>query len=181
MGTCLTNNMGLITLIGIFVTVFAIFYSPIVALRVQKKIEAFNEKKQKKENIFKILMATRADVLSLEHVKALNMIDIEFYEEKTIRNAWNVYRDHLNSYPKTQNEQEQKNWGDKARDYLATLLSSISEYQGYNFDKVILKKGAYLPETHYWQPRQEEFIRAFLIKVLNGETAIKIELIPPKQ
>ena len=38
-------------------------------------------------------MATRAARLSMEHVQALNMIDITFNGEQKIIDAWNLYRD----------------------------------------------------------------------------------------
>jgi hypothetical protein len=147
-----------------------------VALRIQKKIEENNAKAQRRLNIFKTLMATRADMLSLEHVQALNMIDIEFYKEKNIRATWDVYREHLNSYPQNQSEQNQEDWQNEARKYLSDLLSSMSKSLGYDED--ILKKSAYLPNAYYWKRCEEQLIRFHLIKVLNQEKAIKIEISP---
>jgi len=94
----LTKNIEFITVIGITVTaivggisIFAIFRSPIVALRLQKELEDYNEKKSRKLSIFKTLLGTRANPVSLEHVQALNMIDIEFYEEKKIRGMLGIF------------------------------------------------------------------------------------------
>jgi len=140
----ITLSVGIVAAILAAINTWALFKAPKDALRIQKEIEANNEKKQRKLNIFKTLMATRADILSLEHVKALNMIDIEFYNEKSIRNAWDIYRKHLNSYPKNQNEQDKKNWTDKTKEYLSDLLCSISKLLGY--DENLPKNGAY---THY--------------------------------
>lgn len=74
----LNNNIGLVTtfvgciaaIVGL-ITVFAIFRAPIVALRVQKEIEDYKEQKKRKFEIFKTLLATRANTTSLEHVQAL--------------------------------------------------------------------------------------------------------------
>ncbi len=70
----LSNGMlGLLTIVAIFV-------APWAALWLQKRIERSNEKKQRKLNIFKTLLATRANVVSMDHVQALNMIDIQFFK-----------------------------------------------------------------------------------------------------
>uniref|UniRef100_UPI002AA29EDF DUF6680 family protein n=2 Tax=Serratia TaxID=613 RepID=UPI002AA29EDF len=57
----------------------AVILGPIFAVQVQKYLEQFREKKQRRLNIFRSLMSTRAERLNREHVQALNMIDIEFY------------------------------------------------------------------------------------------------------
>src|ERR1700678_3711761 len=91
----LNNNIGLITALVGLITISAIIFSPIIALKVQKETEEFKEKNQREFDIFKTLLATRAEPTSLEHVRALNLIDIEFYEAKEIRDSWNSYQDHL--------------------------------------------------------------------------------------
>ncbi len=90
MDTCFAQNTGLIAFFGVLATLV----SPFLTLWLQK---IYTEKRVKKLNIFKTLMATRADVISIKHVEALNMIDIEFYKKKNIEHAWNIYRNHLNS------------------------------------------------------------------------------------
>ena len=158
-----------------FVNTFAIFRAPITALNLQKDSEKSDEKKHRKLSIFKSLMATRANTVSHEHVQALNMIDIEFYEEKNIRNSWNIYRDHLN-LTVTQNEASQKSWEDKRVDYLTDLLYEMSQFFGYDFDKVIIKRGSYIPIAHGIISTEQAIIRKELVEVLARGKPIKIEL-----
>lgn len=180
----LNSNIGLVTavvgfiaaLVGL-VTVFAIFRAPIVALRLQKEIETFNEQKKRGLGIFKTLLATRADTVSLEHVQALNMIDVEFYSQKDIRDTWNIYRDHLNSPPQNQDKAAQDRWEEKRVDYLTDLLHCMSKFFGYDFDKVVLKKGAYSPIAHGIFNLQQNLIRHGFVGLLNGEKSIKVELV----
>jgi hypothetical protein len=54
----------------------------ISALWIQSKLDERKETRKRRLDIFKTLMATRASVLSQDHIKALNMIDIEFYGDK---------------------------------------------------------------------------------------------------
>jgi len=58
----------------------------------------------------------------------------------------------------------------------------MSEFFGYDFDKVILKKGAYSPMAHGFFNMEWALIRKGLVEVLSGNKAIKMEPIAaPKQ
>ena len=41
--------------------------------------------------IFNILMATRYNRCTIEYVRALNSIDVVFYDSKKVRKAWSDY------------------------------------------------------------------------------------------
>ena len=152
-------------------TVIAILVAPFAGICAYGKIEDRKKTYNRKLDIFKTLMATRATVLSPEHVGALNRIDIEFTEddEKPIRQAWAAYLDHLsngpqlpNSPPAGSNEEtyrtyqddyrqyqtRQETWNDGSRDRLATLLSKMGENFGYDFDEGKIKRAAYRPQHH---------------------------------
>ena len=169
--------LTLITAIVGIINIGAICLSPQIALRLQKKIEHIDENKKRKLDIFKTLMATRAAAVSFEHVKALNMIDIEFYGDNEITIAWNSYRDHLNSYPQNPTEATQKLWEEKIADYLTDLLFAMSKLLGYSFDKVLLKKGAYSPLAHGILNNEHAIIRRGFVELLTGGKTLKVELI----
>lgn len=173
------NAIGLITVV-------AIFSSPVVALRIQKKIETLKEEKQIKLGIFKTLLATRAETTSLEHVKALNMIDIEFCNEKEIIEKWNIYRQHLNSYPQSQSEQtqedfakKQQQWENERVENLTKLLYEMTKFFGYNFSEEILKHGAYSPLAYGMINLESMLVRKGLINLFQGNQAICVKLIGP--
>lgn len=102
------------------------------------------------------------------------MIDIEFYNEKRIKDFWNLYRDHLNSYPQNEDKSAQDRWVEKRIDYLTDLLYSMSEFFGYKFDKVILKKGAYSPQAHETTKLEQLIIRKEFLEILTGNKSIKV-------
>ena len=79
--------------------IVAVLVAPFLAVFAQKQIELWRERRARKLWVFKTLMATRGRALSVEHVQALNMIDLEFTKasEKEILSAWKLYHDHLNS------------------------------------------------------------------------------------
>lgn len=101
------------------ISVFAIIAGPILAIQVQKLIERITHRRDEKRRLFMTLMATRGRPLALEHVQALNMIDIIFSgkskamsiimsiifwrrskKDKAVIEAWSEFRDHLYDYPK---------------------------------------------------------------------------------
>lgn len=172
----LTDYIGFITAIVGFLTLWALFYAPIMALRIQKKIETFKEDRERKFNVFKTLLSTRGNTVSMEHVQALNTIDIEFYGNNAVEGTWNVYRDHLNSYPYGQDKATQDRWEDKRLDYITDLLYSMANFFQYNFDKVTLRKGAYSPLAHGVLNQENALIRKGVIEVLDGGKPIKIKL-----
>lgn len=164
----INDNVGLLT-------IFAIIFAPIITLQIQKLIEDYKEKNNRKLLIFKTLMATRANTLSEEHVRALNMIDIEFYSQSEIRDSWNIYRDHLNSQA-DRDEYSQKRWEEKRSDYLADMLYEISKFFNYDFNKLIIKKGSYIPIAHGILSAEQTIIRKELVEMLAKGKPLKIEV-----
>ena len=83
-----------------FITLLAIFVGPIVAVRLTRYLDDKKEIRERKLWVFKTLMSTRAYIVSVQHVEALNRIDLEFSskikKEKQVVNAWKLYLDVLN-------------------------------------------------------------------------------------
>lgn len=125
----LNENTGLLTTLVGIITIFAIVFSPIVALKVQKKLDTLTDTRDRKLNVFKTLMATRADRNSLEHIKALNMIDVEFYDDKEVTDSWNIYRCEIET--------------EVGSKLFIDLLFAMSRSLGYNFSETLLDECAY--------------------------------------
>ncbi len=121
-------------------TVVAIFTSPVVALYIQRKLDIEREATNRRLNIFKTLMATRASILSSDHVQALNMIDIEFYDNKKYAEVKKAWRSYLNARVshKVTNDAEAVQFNKDCEITLTNLLLKIGETLGYNFDETHL-------------------------------------------
>lgn len=158
----------------------AIIIAPILAVQIQKFIENKREKRARKMQIFRALMATRATPLYPQHVEALNMIDIEFFENKKITDAWKLLLDNFANYPKDPkdaNYQAQLNFSmEKSTDLLVDLLYEMAKYLNYTFDKVHIKRGAYIPKGHADYILDQEFIRRAFVGVLLGQVPIPIKV-----
>jgi hypothetical protein len=160
------------------ITILAVVAGPILAVQAQKYVEAFRERKQRRLTIFKTLMSTRAERLHREHVRSLNMIDIEFYgrrvfcirfqmpREKAVTNAWKNYNDHLNN--KTTYASEEL-WVKDADTLFTKLLYSMSINLGYDYDEVQLKRDCYRPEAHANIEKAQLDVLSGLADVLRGK------------
>lgn len=172
------------------VMILAVIAGPILAVQAQKYIESIKESKNRKLQIFHTLMSTRATRLAQDHVAALNMIDIEFYGqnrlgkryqsngEKKITNAWKVYNDHLNN--KTSGDRVGA-WVDKSDELFTSLLYSMAQYLGYEFDEVQLKRDCYRPIAHGDIENEQHKLRQGLVAVLDGKKPIPMAVtyLPP--
>lgn len=187
-------------------TVIAIIAGPILAVQVQKLIERITQKRQSKKTLFMTLMSTRGRPLVLEHVQALNMIDVIFSDksifdvffrdkrkkERAVVDAWSEYRDHLNDYPKqppsesgnglseaarTAYKSKCDDWQSRSIELLAELLAKMAASLNYHFDKVLLKKGAYTPRGYGDTELAQLVIQRGLSEVLLGLKSIPIRVV----
>lgn len=181
-------------------TIIAIIAGPILAIQIQKLIERITQKRQTKDILFKTLMSTRDNRVSLEHVRALNMIDIIFAgrskKDKAVVEAWSEYRDHLHAYPKkpptefgkdlseaqaTTYRAKCDSWQSKTTDFLTDLLDRMAKSLNYHFDKVLLKRGAYTPTGHGETEYEQLLIRRGLAEVFLGLKSIPIHIVETPQ
>lgn len=166
--TWLTANNGT-------VTVVAILLAPIIALRVQTKLDAAKEKRQRKLIIFKTLIATYATRVSPDHIQALNMINIEFYGTQSVLGSWRLYQQHLTtpdpkandtSTPIEEREKAAQQWLETGNDLFINLLVDMSNEVGFPFDKPTLSKGVYYPIAQEKIEIENKILREGLLKII---------------
>lgn len=166
--------LGIIGAILSAVTIFAIYYGPISALKTQRKLDEEREARNRKLYIFKTLMSNRATRVSPLYVQALNLIDVEFTanndKEKTVRDAWKELNDLYANYNTTPNAL------DKSNELNAVLLAAMGRSLGYDFDKVYLKKGAYYPEFLGNVELEQHTLRRQVLELLDGTGKRKLPI-----
>lgn len=155
----------------------SVILGPILAIQIQKFIDRSNEAKERKLTVFRDLMTTRASTLAFQHVSALNMVGLEFNGKKysKVTNAWKTYLDHLNSFPK-EDEEMQKIWSEKKNDQLSDLLYEMGESLGFDFDKVHIKKAGYFPQAYADQENENSFIRKKMVDVFLNQEPIPMSI-----
>jgi hypothetical protein len=154
-----------------WLTVLAIILSPLIAIQVEKYLNRRREREQRKVDVFRTLMATRAAGLSPAHVDALNRIDIEFHEEKEVKEAWKAYLDHLNTQ-----SQDDEAWGAKRQDLLAELLHAMSRPLKYDFDRTHIKRATYYPRGYGDYEQDHLSIRKGIVEVLAGRKPLPMSI-----
>lgn len=165
----------------------AVVIGPILAVQIQKILEQFREKKQKRLYIFRTLMSTRAQKLHRDHVQALNMIDIEFYgrkipliktkyqtsKEQAVTHAWKNYNNHLN---KAKEYPDINIWISKSDDLFTDLLYTISQAMNYDFDKVQLQRDCYRPIAHGDLETTQSNILKGLEDIFSGRSSLPMNI-----
>jgi hypothetical protein len=162
-----------------FAIVFATLLGPVLAIQAQRWIEVHRERRRAKDQIFRTLMATRAASLSQEHVRALNLIELEFgrgKKEKAIMEAWRSYHAHLNT-----RMSDDEAWGNRRLDLFIDLLHEMAKYLEYPFDKTQIRTSVYALVAHGAYEEEAEQIRKLLLKLLKGESSLPVSEGPPRQ
>ena len=153
------------------IMISVVLLGPIAAVQIQKWLEKLRENEIRKVNIFKTLMTTRTSKVSIDHVQALNMIDIEFIEKKYYKViiAWRDYHDHLSN-----DNPEDVNWTQRNNDLFIELLFQMAISLNYKFDKLMLKRTAYSPIAHGDIEFEQQTIRRGLATILSGKAGFPI-------
>lgn len=166
--------LGVIGAILSAISILAIYYGPINALKIQRKLDEEREARTRKVNLFKTLMSLRIQTLSPAYVQALNLIDVEFTsasdKEKAVRDAWKELLDLLTDYKIVKNAEE------KALELRVALLWTMGDCLGYKFDKVTLRKGAYYPEWFNTVELEQHSLRQQVLELLDGSGRRKLPI-----
>lgn len=160
-------------------SIAAIAFGPIFALEVQKRLEDHRATRDRKMEIFRKLMTTRATQLSPAHVEALNGIEVEFYAtsgpDKKVLDAWRLYVDHLNSG--AGEGDALMRWVDKKNALLIDLLYQMAQSLGYDIDKVTIQKNAYHPKGLVETETEQHALRKAVLAVMSGERPVQTTII----
>jgi hypothetical protein len=133
-------------------------------VQIDRFITRKRERINRKHDIFKILMATRGNPISYQHVEALNRIDLEFSGDKKYKKVVETWKEYFDNLSQKVDDNHRPTWSAKNEDLLANLLFEMSQALGYNFDKVLIKRNVYYPQGQ-WNTEQEiELIRKRCIR-----------------
>lgn len=159
-----------------WIMVAAMVLGPIVAVQIQKFLEARRELRRIRMNLFHTLMQTRGNRRDPAHVQALNSIDFLFHKDKKVVDAWRIYHDHLTSLDQLPSGAQLDQWVKRDEDCLVELLAALSQVLGYDFDTVRLKRAIYAPRANAEHQSDSEMIRRSLADILSGKQAIPVRL-----
>lgn len=154
-----------------WIMIVAVISGPIIAVQLTRYLDDKKEKRDRKLQIFKTLMATRAYTTSWEHVNALNLIDLEFTKDKTVIEAWKEYHDLLHT------SMSPDQWVQKKLELFIDLLQKMAYVLDYDFDKTHIKNSSYSPNAHGNTENEQMILRKHLIEVLEGKRSIPMDVV----
>lgn len=167
--------------------VLATFAGPVAAILVSAlmttKQEGRGRLRESRMWLFRTLLRTRGIAINVDHVAALNLVEIEFYKIEPVLAAWRNYMNHLNSVPgdHDMSPPEQAVFDDTRTDLLAKLLFQISGHLGFTMSEIDLKKGGYAPSGWAARDQQEHALKYTAIRLFSGQEALRVrpEASPP--
>jgi hypothetical protein len=161
------------------VMVGAVVLSPIIALEVQKRLDDRRATLDRKMEIFRKLMTTRATQLSPAHVEALNGIEVEFYAtsgpDKKVLDAWRQYINHLNR--PTGDGEALNRWVEAKSGLLIDLLYQMAQRLKYDIDKVAIEKNVYHPKGFVEIEAEQHALRKAALAVFSGQQPIQATVV----
>jgi hypothetical protein len=157
--------------------------SPLIAVQVTQWNTDRKEVRKRKIGVFHMLMLTRDAWLSPDHVRALNLIPIEFYGDRKAKptlEAWRAYHAHLNM-PLLETEAEKFLWSNTRVELFVTMLHAMAKYFKYDFDPTFIRTTAYTPRAHGLLEDESIEMRRLLLEVLRGQRSLPIAQTPVAQ
>lgn len=119
----------------------------------------YSEKSRIKREIFTTLMAYRFNLADKESVKALNCIQVIFFNNNEVRNAWQKFKEAADAKPFDRQ---------KLIDAHITLLEKIAKvlkYKNINWSEI---KNSYYPEAMAQEINENTALRKAQLNILSG-------------
>ena len=158
------------------VSVLAIILGPMLGVFIARLLDSLRDKKARRWDIFSVLMRTRNMRLSFEHVGALNLVEVEFADKKEVIKAWKEYRAELSR--KAHAKETPDEIFQKRNNLLTKLLDAIAKTMNLKIEQLDILEGNYIPQGWQDQEDQNAFIKGQLIRVLQGQSAVPIAVMP---
>jgi hypothetical protein len=156
------------TILGLAV-VFATLAGPILAVVVTRRIDDARRLDERRQDVFPSLMATRRAALSPDKVRALNLVEIDFFGITSVENAHREVMAHINTPPPFPAD-----WGDKQRKLLTKLLSEMAKVLKYDLQQLDVLDGGYYPQGLADKEKEQQAVRQYLAEVLSGRRPLLV-------
>jgi hypothetical protein len=181
-------------------TLIALVCGPVAAVLITRWLDDRRLRDARRMDVFRTLMRTRRTTTSVEHVGALNLIEIEFADNEAIKGRWSAYYQHLAASPvRRQNElveaitkPDEAASRDKAynnriyaerQSLLAKLLHAMANELGFKIEQFEIFEGGYVPQAWVDVENEQSSLRKLVLALFAGKS-IPVRLVegdePPK-
>lgn len=119
--------------------------------------------------VFRTLMSTRRLAIATDHVYALNLVEVDFYNCKPVQEQWVSYKNHLFS-----SGPEDVTWNETKERLLANLLFEMAKALNFSIPAMDIFKGGYAPKG--WEHRYSRQTEAmeFIYDLSKGSKVVPI-------
>lgn len=126
--------------------------------------------------VFRTLLSTRGQEINTDHVRALNLIEAEFYRVQPVISCWRMYMAHLNSVPgdRLLEPRENVEFNEGRADHLARLLHQMARHLGFGMGEIDLRRSGYAPSGWLWRENQESAFKNAVIDCLSGRIPLRV-------
>jgi len=158
-----------------FTTLIAIVFSPVVAVLISLWVQYRRERRQNQLWVLTTLFANRSQPLNPDTVRALNMIDLVFKKNTSVRQLWHEYFDMLC------NEGLNNSLGGQQRNKKnIELITEVAKSLGYgrtishlDVDRV------YSPVGIWEQVSWAQDLQTELLRVLKSTARVDVQPVEP--
>jgi hypothetical protein len=162
-----------------WITTAAIVIGPIVAVTLAQWLQVRAARRERKLFVLRALMSTRRAQLSQERVAALNLIDIEFWDQKRVTQAFRELSAIYNDRARWQNADldVRKALLEDLDDKSVRLVHEIARSLGHKYDQMDILRGGYYPEAFGIIEEQQAVIRDFLVGLRQGRLLLPVGVV----
>jgi Family of unknown function (DUF6680) len=153
-----------------FASLLAVLLSPVIAVGVTLWYQTRKEKRDAKRWIAQTLMATRHSQITDEAVRALNLIDLVYYDSPSVRRLWREYFEMLSN----EGLNNPIGWATRQKKNLE-MLTEMATVLGYGKAVTHLDVDrVYYPQGLGDQAQRAREISDELLRVLRGSQGLQV-------
>lgn len=146
--------MSIFEIVLTIVNIFAIIVIPIVAVLIGQLLQNRAQQRRDKLEIFRILMMNRGVGWTIEGVRALNVIDVVFAKDATVREKWKEYYNCL--CIQNPNEMQCKQIQEAQDKLLEAMACALGYKEQITWETI---QNPYIPKGMLYAMRQQQTIQ----------------------
>jgi hypothetical protein len=174
-----------------WLTLLAIILGPLIGVALARYLQDRNFNRERRMDIFRTLMRTRRTPMWPDHVGALNLVEIQFAEDKDVIDAWRELFKHLGTpharrsdetpldgmSPEETGERDRRYYtrlGGERQRLLAKLLHAMAKVLDFKIEQLEIFEGGYTPQGWADIEVEQNVIRRFAALLAAGQRALPI-------
>ena len=174
-----------------WLTILSIIIGPIFGVVLAIELEKRRSRRERRLDIFRTLMRTRRTPMWPEHVGSLNLVEIEFRNDKPVIEIWKRLFAHLGT-PQPRHSREEINNGlskeetrernqiygnrimQERQKLLSLLLHAISNAIGFKIEQLEIFEGGYTPQGWDDVDTENSAVRRLFAEISAGKRLFPI-------